>query len=138
MPPGRRRSRAGRPPGRPGAQLGLGGRGHAAARRGHHHGGLHAQLAGRRRQGPGQAAGPARRAEPQPGRAAAGPAEAEAPPDALHTGAAQRAGAELRQDALPGHLHARGAGPAHRPHRVQGAGMPSSPPVTHPFIPPTA
>lgn len=121
VPLGRRRFGARRPPGGPGAQLGRGGRGHAATRRGHHHGGFDAERAVRERQRPRQAARAA--AEPQPGRTAAGPAEAKTAPDALYPGSAQRAGAQLRQDPLPGHLHARGAGSAHRPHRVASPGM---------------
>ncbi|CAG05257.1 unnamed protein product [Tetraodon nigroviridis] len=50
-------------------------------------------------------------------------AETEAAPDPLHPGAAQRAGEELRQDALPGHLHAGGAGAEDRADGVQSAGL---------------
>lgn len=57
----------------------------------------------------------------EPVRRAADP-EAEAAPDPLHPGAAQRAGEELRQNALPGHLHAGGAGAEDRADGVQSAG----------------
>lgn len=123
MPAGRGGLGSGGSPGRHGPELGHGGRDHPAAGGGHHHGGIQSQLLGRQRQRRRQAARPAGRPEPQPGGTAAGPAEAEAAPHPLHAGAAQRAGEELRQDPLPGHLHAGGAGLAHRPHRVPGAGM---------------
>ena len=66
----------------------------------------------------------------RPGRRAAGrrrdthrqAGETEAAPHALHTGATQRARAGVRQDALPRHLHARGAGATHRPDRVARTG----------------
>lgn len=125
MSAGRRGLGSGGTPGRHGPQLGHRGRDHPAAGGGHHHGGIQPQLLSRQRQRPRQAARPAGRPEPQPGWAAAGAAEAEAAPHPLHTGAAQRAGEELRQDPLPGHLHAGRAGLAHRPHRVPGAGMSS-------------
>ena len=48
--------------------------------------------------------------------------ETEAAPDPLHPGAAQRAGEELRQNALPRHLHAGGAGSEDRPDGVPSAG----------------
>lgn len=50
------------------------------------------------------------------------PAETEAAPNALHPGAAQRAGAQFRQNALPRHLHEGGTGAPNRPHRVQSSG----------------
>lgn len=127
MSAGRRGLGSGGTPRRHGSQLGHGGRDHPAAGRRHHNGGIQPQLLSRQLQRPRQAARPARGPEPQPGWAAAGAAEAEAAPHPLHSGAAQRAGEELRQDPLPGHLHARRAGTAHRPHRVPSAGMSSRP-----------
>lgn len=49
-------------------------------------------------------------------------AEAAAHQDHLHQLAAQGAGAGLRRDPLPGHLHARGAGAEDRPDRGPRAG----------------
>lgn len=48
--------------------------------------------------------------------------QAEATPHTLHAGAAERAGALLQQDTLPGHLYARGDRNAHWPHRVPRSG----------------
>ncbi|KAL6470825.1 hypothetical protein MHYP_G00219440 [Metynnis hypsauchen] len=70
------------------------------------------------REGAGQAAAAPAAAEPQPSRT---PRNRNDTAPRLHPGAAQRARAQLRQDALPGHLHARGARAAHRPHGVPRA-----------------
>lgn len=54
-------------------------------------------------------------------------AEAEAHSDHVHQRAAEGAGARVRGDSLPGHLHARGARAEDRPHRGARAGAtPSS------------
>jgi len=56
------------------------------------------------------------------GRGRAGQTEAAEEPHQLHLGAAQRAGAALRRDALPRRVHAGGAEPAARPVRGPRAG----------------
>lgn len=61
------------------------------------------------------------------GRGRAGEAEAETEPHQLHSGAAQRAGAALRRDALPGRVHAGGAEPAAGSVGGQGPGTHTGP-----------
>lgn len=56
------------------------------------------------------------------GRGRTGQTEAEEESHQLHPGAAERAGAAVRRDALPGRVHEGGAEPAAGPVRGQGAG----------------
>lgn len=51
--------------------------------------------------------------------------QAEAPPDPVHTGATAGTGALLLQDALPGHIHARGTRHEDRTDRVARSGEPA-------------
>lgn len=129
MPPGRRASGPGASR-RHGTRGRLGGGNHNVAGRGHHHGGLQLCRHAGEREGARQAAAAAAATTAVAAAAAAAAelrperqsAETEAAQDALHSGATQRAGAELCQNALPRHLYEGGAGAADRPHRVQSAG----------------
>ncbi|XP_061623648.1 uncharacterized protein LOC133475182 isoform X4 [Phyllopteryx taeniolatus] len=123
------------PSGRHGPRFGLRGGSHPPARRGHHHRGIQLGRYDGERERTGEAAAAAAAAAtaattaaPAELRRAGQSAETEAPPDPLHAGAAQRAGAQLRQDALPGHLHEGGTGAQDRPDRVQSSGLVPEPP----------
>ena len=97
MPAGRRGAGPGAS-GRHGPRLRLRGGNHPPARGRHRDCGKQLVWYAGEREGAGQAAAAAAAAEL---RSARQPAETEAAPDALHAGAAQRTGAQLRQDALP-------------------------------------
>ena len=108
-------------PGRHGPWFRLGGGNHSPAGRRHRLSRIQLGRHGGERQGAGEAAAAA--AELQSVRQSA---ETEAAPDALHAGAAERAGAQLRQNPLPWHLHEGGTGAEDRPHRVQSSGTGTS------------
>ncbi len=95
------------------------GRGHDAPGRWYHQRRGIQPRAGQRQRA-GEAAAAAEQ-QPEPVWSAADP-ETEAAPDALHPGAAQRAGEELRQNALSRYLHAGGTGAEDRSDGVQSAG----------------
>lgn len=91
---------------------------HAPTRRRHRHCGIQLWRHAGEREGAGEAAA-ATAAEL---RSVRQPAETEAAQDAFHAGAAQRAGAQLRKNPLPWHLHEGRAGTEDRPHWVQSSG----------------
>lgn len=104
--------------GRHGAWFGLCWRNHSLAGRRNRHGGIQLHRHAGEREGTREAAA-ATAAEL---RADLQSAETETAPNALYPGAAQRAGAQFRQNALPRHLHEGGTGTSNRPHRVQSSG----------------
>lgn len=97
VPAGRRRARSGTS-GRHGPWSRLCRRDHSSAWRRHRHRRIQLGRYAGEREGAGEAAATAAAAELRSDRQ---PAETEAAQDALHPGAAQRAGAQLRQNPLP-------------------------------------